>query len=665
MIPTREIFWNAGDLRNVAYLLAILSILIAIYGMVRHWRRWSLGKEGMSLEPILKRFIYFSRFILGHSKILQEPYSGVMHLMIFWGFLVLFLGTLMIAFQEDFLYPLFSKKILHGSFYLFYSLLLDIFGLLTVGGMAMVLYQRYFLKPRRLDNRPSDLILLLLMLIVLVTGFFVEGLRINMMHTPWELWEPGGWLIGKAFELVGLNKTIQRSFHRIFWWIHLILSLGLIAYLPFSNLFHLFSSSLNVFFKSFGPRGSLTAIDFSKGQPFGVAQIRDFTQKHLLEFDACTRCGRCQENCPAYLSEKPLNPKKLVLDLQDALHQYHSMNGDFLLAGHTVSEDELWACTTCYACVEACPVFVEHVEKIVNLRRYLVMEEGKLPQEVKKVFKNLETFGDTYGRGAILRADWASGLSVETVKEGSNPEILFWVGCEGESNERIKEVIKVIVKIFNHAGVSVGILGKDERCCGDLARRLGNEYLFQALARKNIETLTRYSVQRIVTYCPHCFHTLRNEYPPLGGHFSVTHYTDYISHLLGENRLDIKKHIQGMVTFQDPCYLGRVNGLYDPPRKVLGKIPGLVLKEMERSREKSFCCGGGGGRMWMREHRGKRMNYLRAEEAIKTGANIIATACPYCLTMLEDGVKNQKFEKTLGIKDMALDIAEILNQSLG
>jgi len=665
MVPTREIFWNVGDLQTVVYLLASLSILIAIYGTARHWRQWSLGTKGIRVNRVGARLTYFFRFVFGHTKILQESFPGVMHLLVFWGFFVLFLGTLTIAFQEDLLHPLFGKKILLGNFYLFYSLLLDLSGLLAIVGVGMAIYRRYVLRPRRLDNRPSNIILLGLLLCILITGFLVEGLRIYVSQPRWGLWEPLGWLSSKVFGLLGPGKSTQEGLHKGLWWIHLIASMGLIAYLPFSDLFHVFTSSLNVLLRSFEPRGALAAVDFSRGQPFGVAQIKDFTRKHLLDLDACTRCGRCQESCPAYLSEKPLNPKKIILDLKDALHRSASKNGNLLLAGRSVSEDELWSCTTCHACVEACPVFVEPVEKIVDLRRYLVMEQGSFPPEVKKVFKNLETYGDTYGRGPLLRAEWTSGLPVETVKEGSKPDVLFWAGCEGALNDRTKEVIKGIVKVLHRAGVSVGVLGKGETCCGDFARRTGNEYLFQELARTNIENLSRCGIETIVAYCPHCFHTLKNEYPPLGGHFAVIHYTEYIAQLLREDRLDPQRPVQGVVTFQDPCYLGRVNGLFDPPREILRKIPGLVLKEMDRSREKSFCCGGGGGRIWMHEHQGKRINYLRAREAVETGADRVATACPYCLTMFEDGVRNQKFEKTLRPQDMTVDVAEILYRSLG
>jgi len=567
---------------------------------------------------------------------------------------------LTIAFQEDFLLPLFHKKILHGDFYLFFSLTLDILGLLAVVGILMALYRRYVTRPAKLDNRPSDLILLGLILFILITGFCVEGLRISVSRPPWARWSPVGWLFAKLFLAVTLGGSARRHLHEVFWWLHLLASVGLFAYFPFSNLFHVISSSLNVFFRSLEDRGTLAPVDLEEESPFGVAEMSDFTWKGLLDLDACMRCGRCQENCPAYVSEKPLSPKKVILDLKASLSQYAKGRNESPLAGGSVSEDELWACTTCHACVEVCPVFIEHVEKIIDLRRYLVMEKAQFPREVKPVFRNLEIYGDTHGKGASLRMDWARRLPVKRVYEDSEIDVLFWVGCEGCFHDRNREVSRAVVETLHKAGITVGVLGKDEACCGDPARRIGNEYLFQDLARRNIEVLNRFDVRKIVTYCPHCLNTLKNEYPQLGGKFRVMHYTEYFVQLLREKRLRIRRPMEGKITFQDPCYLGRVNGIYKAPREIVHRIPGLELKEMNRSGEKSFCCGGGGGRIWMHEHLGSRINQLRSGEAAETGIDLVGTACPYCLRMFEDGLKNLETEKQIEV----LDLAEIVQRSI-
>jgi Fe-S oxidoreductase/nitrate reductase gamma subunit len=659
VVPTREIFWNVGNLQTVVYLFAFVAIVIATYGTARHLRRWSLGKREKRLDQPIKRLQYLVQSVFGQGQILREPYAGIMHLLIFWGFFVLFLGTLTIALQEDVLVPFFNKKVLLGNFYLFYSLMLDLFGLLATVGILLSFYRRYITRPRGLDNKPSDVISLSLILFILITGFCVEGLRIAVSQPPWAPWEPVGWFLGKIFTAAGYEE-IQGKLHKFFWWIHLTTSMGFIAYFPFSNLFHILSSSLNVFFRSLKPRGFLAPLDFCQGQPFGAARIQDFTWKDLLDLDACTRCGRCQENCPAYLSDKPLNPKKVILDLRTFLHASHSENRGLKLVRSCISEEELWACTTCHACIEVCPVFVQHVEKIINLRRHLVLEEAKFPSEVKSVFRNIEIYGDTRGRGPSYRSDWASGLFVERAGEDSSSDILYWAGCEGSFHDRNKEVSKVIVRMIQEAGVSVGILGKEEVCCGDPARRIGNEYLFQELALRNIDTLNRYGVKKIITYCPHCYNTLKNEYPQFGGHFDVVHYSVYLNELLRQGRLKVKRPLEGRVTFHDPCYLGRVNGIYDAPREILQCIPALESKELNLSREKSFCCGAGGGRMWMHEHLGQRINNIRAKEVIEAGVDLVATSCPYCLTMVEEGIQGREMEKQVSV----LDLAEILYRSV-
>jgi Fe-S oxidoreductase/nitrate reductase gamma subunit len=638
------------------YVLAAFSLAIAMYGILRHYRKWRTGKNERRFDQIFKRFRHSLGFIFGQRRILREAYPGIMHLLIFWGFAVLFLGTLTIAFQEDFLGPLFDKELLYGDFYLIYSLTLDIFGLLAILGVLLALYRRYVTKPNKLDNKVSDLILLCLILFILITGFCVEGLRISASHPPWALWSPVGWSFAELFDAFSPVKSLLKDLHRIFWWTHLLTSAGLFAYLPFSNLFHVISSSLNVFFRSLEPRGSLDLIDFQVGRSFGVGQINDFTWKHLLDLDACTRCGRCQENCPAYLSEKPLNPKKVVLDLKAALYEFSEESYDTPLSGGSISEDELWACTTCHACVEVCPVFIEHVKKIVDLRRHLVMEKAQFPKEVKLVFRNLETYADTYGKGASSRMDWADRLPVKRVCVDSEAEVLFWVGCEGSFNDRNKEVARALVGTLEKAGIAVDVLGKDERCCGDPARRIGNEYLFENLACRNIEVLNRYGVQKIITYCPHCLNALKNEYPQFGGQFEVIHYTQYLSELLKQGKLRIERPMEEKITFHDPCYLGRVNEIYGAPREIIRSIPGLVLREMNRSGEKGFCCGGGGGRMWMHEGIGQRINQVRSIEAAGTGIDLIGTACPYCLSMFEDGIRNLEKENEIDV----LDLAEIV-----
>ncbi|MCK5009011.1 MAG: (Fe-S)-binding protein, partial [Deltaproteobacteria bacterium] len=436
------------------------------------------------------------------------------------------------------------------------------------------------------------------------------------------------------------------------------------------------SSTLNIFLRSTGPKGELTPItDFETAETYGVTTINEFTWKQLLDLDACTRCGRCQDQCPAYLSEKPLTPKKIIQDLKNHLKtegakllggnaQEGSDNELTPIMGSAVTADELWACTSCMACMEQCPVFVEQIPKVVDLRRYLVMMESSFPSEVAGVFKNLEVNSNPWGIGLASRGDWAKSMGVKILSETEEKDIdvLYYVGCSGSFDDRSKKVAVSFVKILQAAGVNFGILGAEEKCCGDSARRMGNEYLFQTLAQENIECMKKYGIKKIVTTCPHGYNIIKNEYPQFGGSYEVYHHSEFIARLIAEGKLKLKNSINQTITYHDSCYLGRYNAIYSEPRKVVSDIAGTKLVEMERSFERSFCCGAGGGRMWMEEHQGKRINHLRFEDAIKTKANMAATACPFCLTMLEDATKDKEKEESFKVRDLAELVLEALEK---
>jgi len=650
MTPTREIFWNVADVRTTVYLLAGVSLVIALWGTLRHYRRWRQGKEGKPSGHFFQRLKFLGQFLIGHERILRERYPGLMHLSIFWGFGILFLGTLTIAFQEDILRPLFGSTILQGNFYLIYGLLLDLFGLLALAGVVMALYRRYVMRPRRLDNRPSDFLILSMFLLILVTGFLIEGLRLSVLKPPWSLWEPVGWLFAKMLGTLWTTETSQTNLHRVFWWIHLMASLGIIVCIPFSNLFHILSSSLNVFFRSPRPFVAFEPIDFQKGPPFGVNTISDFSWKGLLNLDACTRCGRCQENCPAYLSERSLNPKEIVLDLRGCMNGSSRRKSPLSLPGDVISEDKLWDCTTCQACIDVCPVDVDPYEKIVSLRRSLVMEKAMLPPEYKKIMKNLEVFGDPFGAGSLIREDWAMGVNARRFYQGRDIETLFWVGCTGALyDERTKEMTLAAAKILNKAELDFGILGKLELCCGDPARRMGDEYIFQKIAKQNVHTLKEYGIRRLVTYCPHCYNIFRNEYPPLGGIFEVVSFTELLCTLFEEKRLKTTSKVDGLFTYHDPCYLGRYNGIYDAPRKVLEAILTSNMKEMALSRDRTFCCGGGGGNFWRGKATGRRLEEVRMEQVTQSRVDGLVAACPFCEIMFDSAVRQRGLENSLKI----------------
>lgn len=432
------------------------------------------------------------------------------------------------------------------------------------------------------------------------------------------------------------------------------------------------ASLFNIFFKAAPPRGVLSKINIEAAERFGVSRITDLTWKQILDLYTCVTCNNCQEQCPATATGKPLNPRKIIQDLKQHFldvapklvkvkdeAKAAEINPDNSVAGKVLTEDEIWACTTCRACDEICPLYVEHIDKIIDLRRNLVMEEATIPDTAEVALRSIEDRGHPWRGTTATRTDWAEGLGVKILAEDSDIDILYWVGCTGALEERSMKVAQSVAKILKLAGINFGILGVEESCCGEPARRLGNEYLFQMQAGKNIEILKRYNVKKIVTACPHCYNTIKNEYPQFGGEFEVIHHTEFIADLLKEGELRIIKGVSGMVTYHDSCYLGRYNDIYRPPRQILNNMPDLTLVEMKKNRRRSFCCGGGGGRMWLEERIGQRISEMRIEQAIEAKAQIIATACPYCLQMFDDAIKAKGAEESL----KAMDIAELVAES--
>ncbi len=660
-------------------LLILIGITVLAFGRRASFlvRLLKLGRQEDRSGNFGQRMGYTLGQVLTERCTLKNvskgDYAGIGHMLLFYGF-SLFVISYVFHIAEGFyerLSPAVFGVVFNNVFYLF----LDIAGLVVIATIVWATIRRYITKPDRLEPTLEAGVILIVVFCLMILNYAVEGFRLLAEEKPFSDWS----FVGLTFSHLFRNMEWKGSAYLlfwVFWWLHLLVVFGFSIYILYSKHLHILASHFNLFYHSTRPKGALPVIeDFEKADGFGVSKITDFSWKQLLDLYACTECGRCTVNCPANLTGKPLRPGDMVHNLK--LHLLRS-GKDLLkekttgdrgegvgkaadieqapIVSQVVTEDELWACTTCHACVDVCPVDIEHVARIVHLRRHLTMAESKFPSEVKSVFRNLETYGDTHGRGVSLRMDWAGQLPVKSLNEAPKADVLYWVGCEASFNDRNREVSKALVVTLQKAGVNVGVLGKDERCCGDPARRIGNEYLFENLACRNIEVLNRHGVKKIVTYCPHCFNTLKNEYPQFGGQFEVIHYTQYLSELLKQRKLRIERPMEEKITFQDPCYLGRVNEIYGAPREIIRSIPGLALREMNRSGEKGFCCGGGGGRMWMHESIGQRINQVRSAEATKTGIDLIATACPYCLSMFEDGIRNIEKEKEINV----LDLAEIV-----
>lgn len=676
--PTREIYWNIDSV-FIMYLLLLPTLAVFSYGLWRRIRLWRIGGSEMRWDQVPARLMHVLRNAVLQQSVARNPIAGFFHILFSWGFVLLFIGTVVVMIQADLRIP-----IMQGKFYLYFqSLTLDVAGFLAMAGVAVAWIRRSILKPRAVThgrNHPSimdDWVFLAHYLVIMWTGFFTEGARIVLTSDPWGAWSPFGNLHGQLLAAL-LSPAAITILHKVLWWFHLTVSFTFIAYLPFSKMVHMFISPANIFLQNLGPKGALRLTDLESETPvLGAATLWDFSWKDLADLDACTECGRCQENCPAYLTGKQLNPKALILDLQHHLHEkgpllaLAAMKGErpaeqpfeSELVGHVIKPEVLWACTTCRACMEVCPVNIEHVPKIIEMRRHQVMLQGDFPSELNQTFKNLERQGNPWGLGAHTRLQWADGLDVPLVAENPDAEYLFWPGCSGAYDQRGQKIARSVVKLLQAAGVSFAILGKEEKCTGDAARRVGNEMLFQQLAMENIETMKAYEVKKIITHCPHCAHTFSKDYRDMGFEVEVLHHTQILEQLVKAGRLVPTVAINEEVAYHDSCYLGRYGGIYTPPRELLRAIPGVQIKEMERHGAEAMCCGAGGGRMWMEEHEGVRVNEERSRQAIDTGATTVATNCPFCMTMMTDGVAaraNEDNSEQLKV----LDIAEMLLKSI-
>jgi Fe-S oxidoreductase len=685
-LATREVFWNISySGRIIFYLMTILSMVVLGYGVWRHvikviraksvdvsWTQVRRGIRGKLAEIVLNSAVARGNLL-----------AGFMHRLIMWGFLALFAGTLIIGIEYDVFQGLLGRR--HGfwvgSFFLGYELALDLMGVLFLAGLLAALVRRYGWQTPHLTWRPLDLLLPVWLLAIGLTGFVVEGLRLAAMggelgYSP--NWSPAGLFFSQFWR--GARREEIRWWHGNLWLFHAALSLAWIAALPYSRkVVHILSAPLNVVLADLRLKGRLPLLDvesaFEKELPLGVGHIRDLTRKDMLDLLSCTECGRCEANCPAHISGKLLSPRQIVVQLRDqadaetppARHARQERQ----IMGASVTAEEIWACTTCMACVEACPVSIDPLSKILELRRNEVMIQDRYPDTLADAFNGIDKRGNPWNQHSSSRLEWARGLSVRTMAEvkaaGESVEYLLWVGCSAAFDPRNQKIARSLVKILQAAGVSFAVLGEEESCTGDPARRIGHEYLYQTQARRNVETLQNYTVGKILTLCPHCFNCLGREYGDLDGHYTVIHHTQLIYDLIESGRVKPVRKVDAITAYHDSCYLGRYNGIYDAPREILKKIPGLDLVEMERSRSTGMCCGSGGGLMWIDEEPGKRVNEKRVDqihEALagvpgRTGSRLVASACPFCMTMLEDGLAARRAD----VQDK--DIAELVAEAIG
>ena len=662
-------------------MLARLCLLLAMFALAGGLasRRASLLYRLVRLgRPVSRRSDLGSRLgregveVLGQRKLFQRFVPGLMHALIFWGFLVLL--TTIAEVVGELVQPDFELPVIGGTRGL--VLVQDVFAAGVLVGLAIAVSIRLFQRPERFvgSHRVEAYRILGLIFWIIATLFVARGARIAVGYAPDTWWSPASTAVS---HMVGwLPSGWSRPIMWTFLWLHLALVLGFLVYLGYSKHLHIATSFINVFFASTQPRGRLTPLPIDLealeggDAHLGAATIEDLTWKQSLDLYACTECGRCQGACPAWNTGKPLSPKLLIMNLRDQLFEE---GAEILEARHegtphetvplvpgVIDEEVLWGCTTCGACMEECPVDIEHIDHIVDMRRNLVMAESRFPPEAGALLRNLEGTSNPWGTPQAQRAQWADGLDVRVIAEGERaPEYLYWVGCAGSFDDRAKDIARAVASLLERAGVSFAILGPRELCTGDPARRIGNEYLFQTLAERNIDTMNEAGVTKVIANCPHCFNTLRNEYPDYGGRFEVIHHTQVIGQLIAEGRLRPTGTIETLFAYHDPCYLGRHNDVYREPRTVLGSVPGVRTVEMPRHGSRGMCCGAGGARMWMEERIGKRINQERMDEAASTGAEAVGVACPYCLIMLDDGARAR------GDAIEVLDVAQVLNRSIG
>lgn len=744
MAPTTEWYWR---------LLLIVAMLVSIGWTayrVNQLIQWTLiGTNSKRRDKLGQRFKLFLTFVMGQLRMYNRKgytWAGVAHFFTFYGFLVIQVTTIILFAQG--LFPGFHVPFFEDN--PGWLLFVDMIQGLVLIAMVSFFWRRIVTKPERFTDSPAAFLILGGISVLMLSALVLQGIRINLGVEPAE-WRPFSIAMGSLFS--GLSPDIQTFIHGLAYFVHLGIVLWFAVFVVYSKHLHIGTAPLNVFFYDLTPKGAMEPITdieerIENEQTLGAASLADFGWKDLMDTYTCTECGRCQDACPAWLTDKPLSPKKLILDMQEyflesAQHELSKKDKlgplqllaagkspfgmsdggtstatttatataveEIPLVGGWVMEETLWSCTTCRACMEACPVFIEHVPKITDMRRYLVMQESRFPNELNRLFRNLEQKGNPWEFSPNQRAAWADGLDVpilsdlfaqaetegrplfpgpalttkvetETASHGdpvsiveaqpatdnrqpaTEPllEVLYWVGCLGSFDARNQRIAQSLAGIFKEAGVKFAILGKEESCCGDPARRPGNEYLFQTMAQVNIEVLNTYGVRKVITSCPHCFNTIKNEYPQFGGNYDVVHHSEFLDYLIKSGRLQMANKVEQAITYHDPCYLGRYNDVYDAPRAVLEAIPGVELKEMRRTRNNALCCGAGGGRMWIEEHNGRRMNQNRMQDALDTGAPTLAAACPFCTSMFEDGIKG----KDAGDQIRLMDISELVSLSM-
>jgi Fe-S oxidoreductase/nitrate reductase gamma subunit len=659
-VSYRALGWVSADYQPA--ILGLCTLIAAGFFFVALWPKLNAllkAKPENRFDRPLNRIWNTIRIAFLQTKLLKNKKSGWMHALIFWGFLILVLRAghfFVIGFFQEMPIPLPGFEAIHYA----YSLVKDIVILLVTLAAIYALYRRLVIRPPRLSQSGEGILILVLILVIMESDVFFEGAYFSLNPEARTLMEPLG--LGVSFLLAPLGSDISAFLHNLAYWTHVLAILFFVTLLPRSKHFHILTSIPNVYFSNVtGTGNQLARVDFEDedSESFGVTRMEDFSWKQLLDLHTCTECGRCDNFCPALKSGKPLSPKELTIDLRNHLnsmpgHSSPETSDNPILLGGVIQDETLWSCTTCGACEEECPVMIEYVNKVIDLRRGLVLSEDRYPEELAKAFKSLETNSNPWGFGRDSRADWASDLEVKLWDKDHPTEYLYFVGCNGSFDNRGRKISSAVVQSLQSAGVDFSILGMEEGCTGDPARRAGNEYLFDMLATQNVETFKEKGISKIITHCPHCFNSLKNEYPEFGARYEVIHHSELLAQLIKDGKIAPSEKSGEKVVVHDSCYMGRHNQVYDAPREALAvKLPADGIVEAETNRERGSCCGAGGARFLLEEKVGSKMSHNRVDELMETKPDTIAVSCPFCVLMLEDALKAKGLQDKVKVKDIS------------